>query len=150
MSQALNPNMIPASHRGDLRTAHGAAYQAYQLLHVAFIVAPIVAGLDKFFDKLVNWDMYVAPFAEHILRGHVHGFMMFVGVVEIIAGIGAAIRPRIFAYVVALWLICIIINLLLCRTFYDIALRDLGLCLSAFALARLARDFDHPHAPANT
>src|SRR4051812_47595249 len=88
-------------------------YQAYQTLHVAFVVAPIIAGLDKFFHLLVNWDMYLAPFVNRLIGGHGHQFMLFVGVVEIIAGIGVALKPRIFAYVVAAWLLGIIVNLLL-------------------------------------
>jgi hypothetical protein len=116
----------------------GAAYQAYQLLHFAFAVAPLVAGIDKFFDILANWDMYLSPMAASILGDHAHQFMMAVGVVEIIAGLGVAIKPRFFAYVVALWLAAIIVNLLLCRAYYDIALRDFGLLLGAIALGRLA------------
>jgi uncharacterized membrane protein YphA (DoxX/SURF4 family) len=118
------------------------AYQAYQILHVAFVVAPLVAGIDKFFHALVNWDDYLAPVIANIFGGNAHGFMMVVGVVEIVAGIGVALKPKIFAYVVAAWLVGIIINLLLIPGYYDIALRDLGLCLAAIALARLSLHFD--------
>jgi len=118
-------------------------YQAYKLLHVGFTIAPIVAGLDKFFDVLVNWDAYLAPIASRALAGHDHAFMMLVGVIEIIAGIGVALRPRIFSYVVAAWLLGIIVNLLLIPPsnpipHYDVALRDFGLLLGALALARLS------------
>jgi hypothetical protein len=118
-------------------------YQAYKLLHVAFIIAPIVAGIDKFFDVLVNWDAYLAPIASRVLGGHDHAFMMLVGVIEIIAGIGVALRPQIFSYVVAAWLLGIIVNLLLippsnALPHYDVALRDFGLLLGALALARLS------------
>jgi hypothetical protein len=121
-------------------------YQAYKLLHVGFTVAPIVAGLDKFFDVLVNWDAYLAPIANRVLAGHGHAFMMLVGVIEIIAGIGVAIRPRIFSYVVAAWLLGIIVNLLLIPPsnpipHYDVALRDFGLLLGALALGRLSPRF---------
>src|SRR5581483_2224950 len=88
-------------------------HQAYKLLHVGFTIAPIVAGIDKFFDVLTNWDAYLAPIANRVLAGHGHAFMLVVGVIEIIAGIGVALRPRIFSYVVAVWLLGIIINLLL-------------------------------------
>jgi hypothetical protein len=115
-------------------------YQAFQLLHVAFAIAPILAGLDKFFDLMVNWDMYLAPWIAHIV-GNTHGFMMFVGAVEIIAGIIVAVRPRWGAYLVALWLCGIIINLLSYPGFYDIALRDFGLMLGAIALGRLSENF---------
>ncbi len=74
----------------------GPAYQAYQILHLAFVVAPIVAGVDKFFHLLVNWDLYLAPLVNRILGGHGHAFMLVVGVIEIVAGFGVAFRPRIF------------------------------------------------------
>src|SRR4051812_29936351 len=92
---------------------HNPSYQAYQFLHVAFTVAPILAGLDKFFHVLVNWDNYLAPAVNKLLGGHGHTFMLIVGIIEIVAGIGVAIRPRVFGYVVAAWLLGIIINLLM-------------------------------------
>src|SRR5690606_30940074 len=105
-----------------------------------FVVAPIVAGLDKFFNLLVDWEQYLAPFVADIIPAGV--FMMIVGVVEIVAGIGGALKTRIFAYVVAAWLVGIIINLLLIPGYFDIALRDLGLALGALALGRLAEEVD--------
>ena len=114
------------------------AYQAYMLLRTGFIVAPIVAGADKFFHLLVNWDQYLPAFVNEMLGGHGHEFMYVVGVIEIIAGIGVAIKPKLFAYVVALWLAAIIINLLLIPGYFDVALRDLGLMLGAIALGRLS------------
>ena len=116
--------------------------QAFWILRVGFTVAPIIAGIDKFSDKLVNWDQYLAPWIVRIV-GNAHGFMMFAGVVEIIAGIGVAIWPRVFGWIVGAWLLGIIVNLVTYPGFYDIALRDLGLMLAAIALARLAepRDF---------
>jgi hypothetical protein len=117
-------------------------YQAYQLLHIAFVVAPILAGLDKFFHLLVNWDQYLAPFAERMLGGHGHEFMLAAGVIEIIAGIGVWLKPKIFAYVVAAWLLGIIFNLLMIPGYYDVALRDLGLFLAALALGRLSAVYD--------
>jgi hypothetical protein len=121
-------------------------YQAYKLLHVGFTIAPIVAGLDKFFDVLTNWDAYLAPVANRVVAGHGHAFMLVVGVIEIIAGIGVALWPRIFSYVVAAWLLGIIVNLLLIPPsnplpHYDVALRDFGLLLSALALGRLSGRF---------
>ena len=83
-------------------------YQAYRLLHVAFVVAPIVAGLDKFFRILVDWDQYLAPIVPRVLGGHGHQFMLAVGVIEIVAGLGVLLKPKIFAYVVAAWLLGII------------------------------------------
>ena len=122
------------------------AYQAYQILHVGFIVAPLLAGVDTFFDLLVNWDNYLAPVLNRALGGQGHAFMLVVGVIEIIAGIGVALRPRIFSYVVAAWLLGIIGNLLLVPPshpfpHYDVALRDFGLFLGAVALGRLSGRF---------
>ncbi len=117
-------------------------YQAYQVLHIAFVVAPILAGLDKFFHLLVNWDQYLAPFANRMLGGHGHEFMLAAGVIEIIAGIGVWLKPKIFAYVVAAWLLGVIFNLLMIPGYYDVALRDLGLCLAALALGRLSTVYD--------
>src|SRR5437660_303189 len=117
------------------------SYQAYQILHVAFTVAPIVAGLDKFFHFLVNWDMYLSPIVTRTLGVPAHGFMLAAGVIEVIAGLAVAIAPRIGGWIVGLWLCGIIVNLLTIPAYLDVALRDLGLALGAFALARLAVDY---------
>lgn len=119
---------------------HKPSYQAFQILRFAFTVAPILAGLDKFFNFLTNWEQYLsAPFN---VFGNPLTTMMVVGVVEIIAGILVWFKPRIFAYVVSLWLLAIIVNLLIIGNFYDIALRDLGLLLGSLALARLSQEYD--------
>ncbi|MDB5213853.1 MAG: hypothetical protein JWO86_1780 [Myxococcaceae bacterium] len=120
--------------------------QAYQLLHWGFVAAPVIAGLDKFSHLLTNWDQYLAPAFARVLGGGAHAFMLVVGVVEVIAGLLVAVRPRIGAYVVAAWLGGIIIDLLLTGSYFDIALRDFGLCLGALALGRLAQV--HDRAPA--
>ena len=141
MSHAMNAGVpVPAADR----PAVGArpAYQAYQVLHIGYTILPIVAGLDKFFDRLGNWDMYLAPIATRVTGLTDHTFMVIVGVIEIVAGLLVAFVPRIGAYVVMLWLWGIIVNLLLVPGFYDIALRDFGLSLGALALARLAGEFD--------
>ena len=117
------------------------SYQAYQILHIAFTVAPIVAGLDKFFHFLVNWDLYLAPIVPKTLHIGAHTFMLGVGVIEVIAGLVVAIAPRIGSWIVGLWLCGIIVNLLVMGAYFDVALRDLGLALGAFALARLSADF---------
>jgi uncharacterized membrane protein HdeD (DUF308 family) len=116
-------------------------YQAFRILQITFIIAPVVAGLDKFFNLLTNWSHYIAPFVSNILHHHDQGFMMFVGCIEVIAGIGVYFRPKIFAYVVSLWLLGIIFNLLLTGEYFDIALRDLGLSLAALALGRLSQRY---------
>jgi hypothetical protein len=123
------------------RAPHSADHvrQAYQILRFAFIVAPILAGLDKFFHLLVNWDQYLAPVANRLLGGYGHEFMLVVGVIEIAAGLGVFFKPRLFAYVVAGWLFCIICNLLAIPGYFDVALRDLGLLLAALALGRLSQ-----------
>jgi hypothetical protein len=113
-------------------------YQAYVILYTAFIVAPVIAGADKFFHLLVNWDQYLAPVITRIVPIEAHTFMLAVGVVEVVAGILVAIKPSVGGYVVAAWLWGIIVNLLLIPGYYDIALRDFGLSLGALALARLA------------
>jgi len=115
-------------------------YLGYRLLQCVFVVAPILAGLDKFFHLLVDWDKYLSPIANNVLGGRGHQFMLVVGVIEIIAGIGVFLKPRFFAYVVSLWLLLIIINLLTIPGYYDIALRDLGLALGALALGRLSQN----------
>jgi hypothetical protein len=119
---------------------HTPAYQAYQILHIAFTVAPIVAGVDKFTDFLVNWDQYLSPVMPRFgLTAHT--FMLGVGVIEIAAGLIVAVMPRIGAWIVGLWLCGIILNLLTLPEYWDIALRDLGLALGAFALARLSEEY---------
>lgn len=115
--------------------------QAFLLLRTAFTLAPIVFGLDKFFNLLTDWPRYLAPGIDSIVPGSAHEAMLVVGVVEIAAGVLVALRPHIGGYVVAAWLAGIIVNLLLIPGYYDVALRDFGLLVAALALARLAADF---------
>jgi hypothetical protein len=117
-------------------------FQAFTLLRIAFVVAPILFGIDKFAHVLVNWDRYIAPEIVDLLPGNAHQIMYFVGAIEIVAGLVVAVRPRFGGYLVAAWLGGIIINLLLQANYYDIALRDFGLLLAALTLARLATAFD--------
>jgi hypothetical protein len=123
-------------------TAASPTYQAYQILHFGFTVAPIVAGVDKFLHLLVDWDKYLPPVVNNMVGGNGHTLMLAVGVIEIVAGIGVFLKPKIFAYVVAAWLFLIIVNLLLIPGYFDIALRDLGLMLGALALGRLSAVYD--------
>jgi len=134
---------VPLAARGISVESH-AAKDAYTILHLGYAVLPIVAGLDKFFHLLVNWDQYLAPQIAGLLPVAPATFMMIVGGIEIVAGLLVALRPRVGAYVVAFWLWGIIVNLLMIPGYYDIALRDFGLSLGALALARLSRDYDHP------
>jgi hypothetical protein len=132
-----------ASFSGHAATAERStpAYQAYQILHLAFIAAPILAGVDKFFHILCNWDQYLAPWVASLSPVSGHTLMQAAGVVEAAAGILVALKTRIGAPIVAAWLCLIILNLLTMGMFFDVALRDLGLALGAFALWRLADNF---------
>src|SRR6188472_2612916 len=101
--------------RADWRDAR---YQAFALLRIAFTVAPIAFGLDKFFNVLVDWPTYLAPWIDDIAPGSAQDFMYFVGIVEIVAGVLVALKPRYAAYVVAAWLAGIIFNLLTYSGYY--------------------------------
>jgi len=126
----------------EVSRARDVGYQAYRILQLGFVVAPIVAGLDKFLHLLVDWDKYLPAFVNNMTGGRGHQLMLVVGVIEIVAGIGVALKPRIFAYVVAAWLLLIIVNLLMIPGYFDVVLRDVGLMLGALALARLSAAFD--------
>jgi hypothetical protein len=113
---------------------------AYKLLYAAFIAAPIIAGFDKFTDKLGNWDRYLSDNVAEKLPVERHTFMQGVGLVEIGAGLLVAAKPRWGGYVVGAWLAGIVANLWTKPEYRDIALRDVGLALGALALARMAGD----------
>ena len=114
------------------------AYQSFTLLRIGFAVLPVVMGADKFANVLVNWERYLAPWVAHLSPLSKLHTMHIVGVIEIVAGIVVAIKPRYGAYLVAAWLAGIVVNLLSYSGYYDIALRDFGLSLGALALARLS------------
>jgi hypothetical protein len=120
-----------------------ASHQAYRMLHAGFVLAPLLAGVDKFTNFLVNWTTYLSPIGPSLTGLTPRQFMMGVGVIEIVAAVLVAVKPRIGGLVVAGWLWAIIVNLLTIPGFYDIALRDFGLSLGALALSRLAVEFDH-------
>ena len=115
--------------------------QAFRILQFAFILIPILAGADKFFEFLANWSNYLSPFAIEITNGQDKTFMGLVGIVEMIVGIGIIFKPRVFAYLLSIWFLLIILNLLLAENYYDVVLRDFGLMLSAFALGRLSQKY---------
>ena len=142
VAQAVHGPRVLNTTRGRVRS--DPAYQGYLLLRIGFTVAPILFGLDKFFDVLVRWEQYLAPWIDAIVPGSAFATMRLVGVVEIAAGLAVALEPRYGAYVVAAWLGGIIVNLLTYPGYYDIALRDFGLLLAALTLARLASTFDPP------
>ncbi|MEV7604636.1 hypothetical protein AB0N65_04270 [Paenarthrobacter sp. NPDC089322] len=116
----------------------GPSRQAFMLLRTVFTIAPILFGLDKFTNVLVDWTIYLAPAATAVIPVPAQTFMYGVGIIEIIAGICVALRPRWGSLVVAAWLLGIIVNLLVLGAFFDVALRDFGLLVGALALNRLA------------
>ncbi|MEY7975090.1 hypothetical protein AB8O53_01890 [Streptomyces pilosus] len=116
-------------------------YQAFVVLRAGFAVAPILFGLDKFANLLVDWPTYLAPWINDIVPGSAQQAMYAVGVIEIVAGVAVALAPRFGGWLVAGWLAGIIVNLLTVPGHYDIALRDFGLLLGAVALARLAQRY---------
>jgi hypothetical protein len=142
----MTSDTLPTTAPPRTHSLRDPAYLAFALLRTAFTVAPIVFGLDKFFNLLTDWQGYLAPLVDRLVPGTGHQAMLVVGVVEIVAGVLVAVRPQIGAYVVAAWLVGIIMNLLLIPGFYDVALRDFGLLLAALALARLAHAF-RPETP---
>lgn len=112
--------------------------RAFQLLRTVFVIAPIAFGLDKFTNVLTDWTIYLAPWINDIVPGDAQEAMYAVGVIEIAAGFLVAVAPRFGAFVVAAWLLGIIVDLLTLGDFYDIALRDFGLLVGAVALGLLA------------
>jgi hypothetical protein len=128
----------PAAERETARPS----YQAYRILQCGFTAAPIIAGLDKFFHMLVDWNKYLPGVVNNLVGGHGHALMLVVGVIEVVAGVGVALKPRIFSYVVAALLWGIIVNLLLIPGYFDVALRDFGLSLGALALGRLSAEYN--------
>ena len=135
IAATLRPIPIPAPNvlRSD------PAAQAFMLLRVAFTVAPILFGLDKFAELMISdWPKYLAPEFNDLIPGSAHDAMYIVGAVEIAAGLIVAVAPRFGGLLVAGWLAGIIVSLLLVGGYADIALRDFGLLLGALTLALLA------------
>lgn len=136
MQTVTEPHARSTSAWNEVKADPGA--QAFWLLRAGFALAPILFGLDKFFDLLVDWTVYLAPTFDRLIPGNANDAMLAVGAIEIVAGVLVAIRPKIGGVVVAGWLAGIIINLLVLGDFYDVALRDFGLLLGALTLSRLA------------
>jgi uncharacterized membrane protein YphA (DoxX/SURF4 family) len=146
LAAALRPVPVPTSET--LR--RDPAAQAFLLLRIAFAVAPIVFGIDKFANVLTDdWTRYLASQFNDIIPGNASDAMHIVGVVEIVAGLVVAVTPRFGGFLVAAWLGGIIVSLLLVGGYGDIAMRDFGLLLSALTLARLASAFDGTGRRAN-
>ena len=143
VAAALRP--IPIPKPSVLRSDPAA--QAFMLLRVAFTVAPILFGIDKFAEVMISdWPKYLAPAFNDILPGNAGDAMHIVGVVEIAAGLVVAFTPRFGGLLVAAWLGGIITSLLIVGGYADIALRDFGLLLGALTLARLASAFSGERA----
>ncbi|MBX4176943.1 hypothetical protein [Streptomyces geysiriensis] len=138
MSSATTPHTSAAPGRSALADP---GYQAFVILRAGFTAAPILFGLDKFANLLVDWPVYLAPWIDDLVPGSAQAAMYAVGVVEIVAGLVVAVAPRFGGWLVAGWLAGIIVNLLTVPGHYDIALRDFGLLLAAVALARLAQRY---------
>jgi uncharacterized membrane protein YphA (DoxX/SURF4 family) len=144
MSAHATAPLAPAAPAATPLVRAEPGYQAFMVLRLAFTVAPIAFGLDKFFNIMVDWTQYLAPWINDILPGDAHDAMHLVGVIEIVAGLVVALKPRYGAPLVAGWLLGIIVNLLTLPGYYDVALRDFGLMLGALTLARLAWVYDPP------
>lgn len=107
-------------------------------LRIGVGFGPIIAGVDKYFNKLTDWGMYLSPLATKIVPVSTTTFMHVVGVVEIIAGLIVLSRwTKVGSYIVMLWLLCIAVNLLTTGMFYDLAVRDVEIAIGAFALSQL-------------
>ncbi len=144
MSSATTTTTSAASRRAVLTDP---GYQAFVILRTGFTVAPILFGLDKFANLLVDWPTYLAPWIDDVVPGSAQAAMYAVGVVDIVAGLAVALAPRVGGWLVAGWLAGIIVNLLTIPDHYDIALRDFGLLLGAVALARLAQRYHGERQP---
>jgi len=129
----------PSFHEIRRRTP---GYQAYTALYLGYAALPIIAGLDKFAHALTDWNQYLAPIVTSTLGITATTFMYGVGAIEVAAGCLVAARPRLGAAVVGLWLCGIIGNLLLIPGYFDIALRDFGLAVGAFALWRMSAQYE--------
>ena len=136
MTSSATTSPAPAASRPAALADPG--YQAFLILRIGFTVAPVLFGLDKFANLLVDWPGYLAPWIDGIVPGSAQAAMYAVGVIEIVAGVVVALAPRFGGWLVAGWLAGIIVDLLTIPGYYDIALRDFGLLLGAVALARLA------------
>ncbi len=124
-------------------------HSAYYALRIAYGVVPIVAGLDKFTNLLVDWRIYLSPVFERLLPMRPTTFMHLVGIVEIVVGLAVlTAATRLGAYVAAAWLLCIAVNILTSGQHLDVAVRDLVMALGAYTLARLEEVRDREAAPA--
>ena len=118
---------------------NGRLNKSWWVLRIGLGLGPIIAGIDKYFNFLTNWEMYLSPLATKVIPIAPSTFMHIVGAVEIVAGIIVLSRwTRIGAYIVMAWLIGIAINLVSTGMFFDLAVRDVEIALGAFALSQLS------------
>jgi hypothetical protein len=123
----------------DITNSNQTVRSVWMVLKITFSVVPVVAGLDKFTDLLVNWDMYLHPGIASMLPFSAYTFMQIVGVIEIIAGILVFVKPAIGGWVVMAWLICIALTLIASGNYLDVAVRDIVMSIGAMSLARLSK-----------
>jgi hypothetical protein len=118
------------------------SYAAYRILQTAFVALPLLFGIDKFFFKMTDWNQWVAPSLARGIGGNTNGFLVVLGIIEIIVACGVAVKPKYFAYVVSVWALAIVIDLLAFDNRYDICLLYLAIGAAAFALGQLAMHYD--------
>lgn len=147
MAHTTSTHELATRERTHATALHTPSRQAYELLHWGFVAAPVLFGLDKFAHLMTNWDAYLAPAFARLSPLSVHGTMLVVGVIEVVAGLLVALKPKIGGLVVAAWLLGIIVNLALLGHAWDIALRDFGLMLGALALSRLSKAHEEGTIP---
>lgn len=148
----MSTHAHPTPHIAALPSAEALRHpvqQSFLLLRIAYTVAPILFGIDKFAQVMTHWTKYLSSQYNDLIPGNASQAMHMVGVVEIAAGLIVAVRPRIGAYVVALWLAGIILDLLLLGGYGDVALRDFGLLLGALTLGRLATADERGQLPSS-
>lgn len=131
---------IRSTQSTQVTTTRTAVERVVQILKLTYGLVPIVAGADKFFHILVNWDQYLAPAIANMLPFSPHTFMLIVGVIEIVAGILVLVKPRLGSLIVGLWLLGIALNLLISGQYFDIAVRDIVMAIGAFCLFTLTNE----------
>ena len=135
MSSAVNQFTLSQTATND--QVNSRLHTVWNALRITFFLVPFLSGLDKFFYVLGNWEQYLSPLAQHVLGGMSHPFMLLSGVIEMTVGVMIITKwTRLGAYIASVWLLLIATNLIAAQ-YYDIALRDIGLSLCAFALAKL-------------
>jgi len=123
----------------EITTSNQIVRSVWMVLRITFGLVPVVAGIDKFTDLLVDWDMYLNPQVAAMLPFSAHVFMQIVGVIEIVAGLIVLAKPSIGGWIVMAWLICIALQLIAMGKYFDVAVRDLTMSVGAMSLARLSR-----------